>query len=222
MDKSPQELLGKEIGEIVSENYQQCVLTRKSIVYEEELTLPSATRILLTTLTPILKNDNVTHIVGSATDITERKQLKIELKKQANYDQLTGLPNRRRFFKRLESMIVESCRNHTPFALLFLDLDGFKDINDKYGHEAGDEVLVTVGQRIQQSIRQSDTAARMGGDEYSVLIRDIEDKKLIHNIVQQIHKTLQEVMPIGSMNATLMRRLGLQSTLIMVRIVKHY
>ncbi|MBP7085759.1 MAG: PAS domain-containing protein [Enterococcus sp.] len=106
MDKSPQELLGKEMGEIVSENYQQCVLARKSVVYEEELTLPSATRIWLTTLTPILKNDNVTHIVGSATDITERKKLEIELKKQANYDQLTGLPNRRLFFNRLERLIV--------------------------------------------------------------------------------------------------------------------
>lgn len=197
IDKSPQELLGKKMGDTVSENYKKCVIVSKSIVYEEELNLPGGERIWLTTLTPIIEDDEVSHIVGSATDITERKKLEVELEKQANYDKLTGLPNRRLFFERLERLIVESERDNTQFALLFIDLDGFKDINDNYGHEAGDEVLITVGQRIQKCIRKSDTAARMGGDEYSALIRGIKDKKAIRNVVQKIHKGLQEVMHIG-------------------------
>lgn len=197
MNKSPQELLGKEMGDIVSENYKKCVVAGNSISYEEELNLPFGDRIWLTTLTPIIEDDKVSHIVGSATDITERKKLEIELEKQANYDKLTGLPNRRLFFERLERLIVESERDNTQFALLFIDLDGFKDINDNYGHEAGDEVLITAGQRIQKYIRKSDTAARMGGDEYSVLLRGIRDKKEIGNVVQKIHKALQEVMHIG-------------------------
>lgn len=198
MDKSPQELLGKEMGDIVSENYKKCVLASKSIVYEEELNLPGGERIWLTTLTPIIEDDKVSHLVGSATDITEHKKLEIELEKQANYDKLTGLPNRRLFFERLERLIVESERDNTQFALLFIDLDGFKDINDNYGHEAGDEVLITIGQRIQKCIRKSDTVARMGGDEYSALLRGIEDKKAIINVVEKIHKALQEVMHIGN------------------------
>lgn len=183
---------------MVSANYKKCVLASKSIVYEEKLNLPGGERIWLTTLTPIIEDDKVSHIVGSATDIMERKKLEIELEKQANYDKLTGLPNRRLFFERLERLIVESESDRTQFALLFIDLDGFKDINDKYGHEAGDEVLITVGQRIQNCIRKSDTVARMGGDEYSVLLRGVENKKAISNVVQKIHKALQEVMHIGN------------------------
>ncbi|WP_028829869.1 sensor domain-containing diguanylate cyclase [Proteocatella sphenisci] len=197
MNKSPQELLGKEMGDIVSENYKRCVVACNSIAYEEELNLPVGERIWLTTLTPIIEDDKVSHIVGSATDITERKKLEIELEKQANFDKLTGLPNRRLFFERLERLILESERDNTQFALLFIDLDGFKDINDSYGHEAGDEVLISVGQRIQKYIRKSDTAARMGGDEYSVILRGIRDKKEIGNVVQKIHRALQEVMHIG-------------------------
>lgn len=198
MNKTPQELLGKEMGDVVTENYKKCLVSKKSISYEEELSLPAGDRIWLTTLTPIVEADKVTYIVGSATDITERKKLELELEKQANYDNLTGLPNRRLFFEQLERLIVQSERDKAQFALLFIDLDGFKEINDNYGHEVGDRVLITVGKRIEKCIRKADTAARMGGDEYSVLLRDIEDKKTISDIVEKIHKTLQEVMHIGN------------------------
>lgn len=198
MNKSPQELLGKEMGDVVAENYKKCIVSKKSITYEEELSLPGGDRMWLTTLTPIVEEDKVTHVVGSATDITERKKLQLELEKQANYDKLTGLPNRRLFFEQLERLIVQSERDKTQFALLFIDLDGFKGINDNYGHEVGDAVLITVGKRIQQCIRKSDTAARMGGDEYSALLLDVQDKKALSNVVDKIHKTLQEVMHIGN------------------------
>lgn len=196
MNKSPQELLGKEIGDLVANNYRKCLVSKKSITYEEELSLPEGDRIWLTTLTPIVEKDKVSHIVGSSTDITKRKKLEIELVKQANYDKLTGLPNRKNFFERLERQIIESERDNTQFSLLFIDLDGFKDINDNYGHETGDEVLIAVGKRIQKCIRKSDTAARMGGDEYSAILRGIEDKKEIRNVVEKIHKELQEVIHI--------------------------
>lgn len=197
MNKFPQELLGKEMGDIVSENYRKCVVASKSITYEEELNLPGGDRIWLTTLTPIVEEDKMSYIVGSATDITERKKLEMELEKQANYDKLTGLPNRRLFFERLERLILESDRYNMQFALLFIDLDGFKEINDNYGHEVGDEVLITVGKRIQKCIRKSDTAARMGGDEYAALLLDMEDKQATEIVVEKIHKALQEVMHIG-------------------------
>jgi histidinol-phosphatase (PHP family) len=196
-DKTPQELLGKEMGDVVAENYKKCIVSKRDITYEEELSLPAGNHIWLTTLTPIVVDDKVSQIVGSSTDITERKKIEIELEIQANYDNLTGLPNRRMLLERLERVIVESERNHSQFALLYIDLDNFKEINDNYGHAVGDEVLITVGKRIQTCIRKSDIVARMGGDEYSALIRDVEDNMAISYIVEKIHKAVREVMHIG-------------------------
>ncbi len=198
-NKSPQELLGKELGDIVSKNYKKCVISKKRFNYEELLNFPSGEYLWSTTLSPIIEGDRVTHIVGSASDITERKKLELELETFANYDKLTGLPNRRLFFERLDRMVLESERDGHQFVLLFLDLDGFKDINDNYGHAIGDEVLITVGNRLSKCIRKSDTVARMGGDEFTIIIRNNESKKIITEIVHKIHKALQEVITIGDL-----------------------
>lgn len=206
--KTPQELLGAEMGNLVSENYSRCVSEGRSIVYEETLNLPGGKRIWLTTLTPIIEDHCVSHIVGSAMDITERKQLEEELKKQANYDNLTGLPNRKLFFERLETLLAESEEKNTPFALLFLDLDGFKSINDTYGHETGDQVLITAGKRIQRCIGKDDTAARMGGDEYAVLIHSAGDQENVAAVVEKIHHSLKETMFIGSSECRINSSIG--------------
>ena len=208
MNKSPQDLLGNKMGDIVEKNYQKCVDSRKSITYEEELSLPIGERIWLTTLTPIMEDKRVSHIVGSATDITERKKLELKLEKLAYYDKLTGLPNRRLFFERLDRLIVESERDNNQFALLFIDLDGFKEINDNYGHEAGDEVLITAGKRMLKCIRKSDTVARMGGDEFAILIRNTKEKKAINNVVEKIHKTLKEAMYIENNECSIDSSIG--------------
>lgn len=97
-NKTPEDLLGEEVGRMVSENYQTCINKRTSITYEEELDLPAGRRLWRTTLTPIFEEETVINIVGSATDITEQKLLERELEKQANYDKLTDLPNRKLFF----------------------------------------------------------------------------------------------------------------------------
>ncbi len=196
-NKSPYDLLGKEMGDIVSDNYQKCVDNRKSISYEEELSLPGGDRIWETTLTPIFDGDRVAHIVGSANDITERKKLELELQKNANYDKLTELPNRRLFFERLERIVVESRRDNKQFSILFIDLDGFKSVNDTYGHETGDEVLKIVGNRLKEFVRKSDIVARMGGDEFTIILRDIKEKKDLEKLVNKIHQNIKKVMHIG-------------------------
>ncbi len=206
--KSPQELLGKAMGDTVGENYQKCVDSKESITYEEDLNFPVGEGVWLTTLTPIMEGDRVTHIVGSSTDISKRKKLELELEKYANYDKLTGLPNRRLFFERLERMVVENERDNSQFLLLFIDLDGFKDINDQYGHEAGDEVLKIVGNRLLKCIRKSDTAARMGGDEFTMIIRNIEYKKVAERLVNKIHEALQEVMWVGAIECKVNASIG--------------
>lgn len=209
VNQSPQTLLGEDVGNVVAENYRKCVNGRTSITYEEDLDLPGGKFIWLTTLTPIFDGDVITHIVGSAEDITVRKKLELELGKYANCDKLTGLPNRRLFFERLEQIIQECKRDKKSFALLFLDLDGFKAINDVYGHEIGDEVLVAVGKRLSKSIRASDMVARMGGDEFTAIIRNNVDRDAVEVVAGKIHKSISKEIRIGEMSHAVNASIGI-------------
>lgn len=195
-NKEPEEFLGEELGRKLSKNYDMCINKKSSITYEETLELPAGKRIWQTTLTPIFEDEKIINIVGSATDITEQKILEQELEKQANYDKLTDLPNRKLFFERLERIIIENERDQKSFALLFIDLDGFKNINDQYGHHIGDEVLMAIGHRLKANVRKSDTVARMGGDEFTVILRDIQHRDSLEKVVQKIHRHIREDMHI--------------------------
>lgn len=116
----------------------------------------------------------ITHFVGVKEDISELKRLQAELGQMAHSDELTGLPNRALFLDRLDQVIMRAKRHHNRFALLYLDLDGFKSVNDQYGHGIGDEVLKAVADRLITSLRRSDTVARIGGDEFTVIIDDLK------------------------------------------------
>lgn len=163
--KTPSELLGKEASEGVSINYQNCVSNQKSITYEETLHLPAGTRIWSTTFSPIFEEGRITHIVGSAIDITAQKELEKKLEYLARHDALTGLPNRMYLADYLDQ-IIDSL---DKFTLMYLDLNGFKAINDTYGHLAGDEVLKVVAKRIQSANKEYDFACRLGGDEFVII-----------------------------------------------------
>jgi diguanylate cyclase (GGDEF)-like protein/PAS domain S-box-containing protein len=113
--------------------------------------------------------------VAFVRDITELRRLEARMHYQATHDTLTGLVNRWQFGQRLEQAIAESARQGEPFALLLLDLDDFKAINDGYGHAAGDQVLVEVARRLKGALRASDTLARLGGDEFTVLLQPLAD-----------------------------------------------
>src|SRR5665647_3290020 len=115
----------------------------------------------------------VRRLVGSVSDIDQRKVLEEQLRQAALFDAVTGLPNRRLFLDRLSvAMEHPRRRRSAPFAVLFLDLDGFKLINDSLGHLMGDELLRVVGERLREELRSVDTAARFGGDEFAVLLTD--------------------------------------------------
>ena len=109
------------------------------------------------------------HIVTIVEDITDRKALEAALVHRSLHDPLTGLPNRILFSDRLHHALERGRRERTPTSLLGIDLDGFKQINDQYGHPVGDEVLVAVAERLTSVLRASDTAARVGGDEFSIV-----------------------------------------------------
>ncbi|MFW3170345.1 diguanylate cyclase domain-containing protein [Geodermatophilus sp. CPCC 206100] len=114
------------------------------------------------------------HIVAIVEDITERKALEAALVHRSLHDPLTGLPNRILFGDRLRHALERGHRERTPTCLLGIDLDGFKEINDQYGHPVGDQVLVGFAERLRSVLRASDTAARVGGDEFSIVCENSE------------------------------------------------
>lgn len=114
-------------------------------------------------------------VEGIMQDITERKMCELDLQHKATYDVLTGIPNRFLFFDRLNHAVAQAERYGWSGAVLFIDLDGFKPVNDNHGHSTGDRLLRAVAQRIAQRVRSSDTFARLGGDEFAVILTRISD-----------------------------------------------
>ncbi|WP_051286375.1 sensor domain-containing protein [Megalodesulfovibrio gigas] len=110
------------------------------------------------------------YLEGLAEDITERKACELILHQKATLDELTGIPNRYQFMERFEQLLTQSRRLKQPLAVLYIDLDGFKQVNDTHGHHTGDQVLAEVARRLGERVRKSDFAARLGGDEFAVLL----------------------------------------------------
>jgi diguanylate cyclase (GGDEF)-like protein/PAS domain S-box-containing protein len=125
------------------------------------------------------KDGVVTHYVGSGIDITQRKAAEEEIRNLAFYDPLTGLPNRRLLIDRLKHALAASARSGMHGAVLFLDLDNFKTLNDSLGHDVGDLLLQQVAQRLTAAAREGDTIARIGGDEFIVILENLSEKAII-------------------------------------------
>ncbi|WP_440225173.1 EAL domain-containing protein [Dokdonella sp. MW10] len=126
------------------------------------------------------------HYVQVITDITERKRNEQELRYLANYDTLTGLPNRTLLFERLGHAVVRARRGARKVAVLFLDLDRFKHVNDSMGHAAGDRMLKAAGSRLRDHVRDGDTVARIGGDEFNIVLEELTDAIEAERVAQKI------------------------------------
>ena len=133
------------------------------------------------------EHGRATRLVGSLTDVTEARALHDSLRHGALHDGLTGLPNRTLFVDRLTQALTRTARSHEArIALLFLDLDGFKEVNDTLGHLAGDLLLTKLAGRIRERLRKSDTPARLGGDEFAVLLEDVRDADAARRIADDL------------------------------------
>lgn len=134
----------------------------------------------------------------------ERGQLKAELLRAAQYDELTSLPNRRLFHDRLERALARSRRKHINMALLYIDIDDFKNVNDTLGHAAGDVLLQEIARRLEGCVRNTDTVARLGGDEFVVILEEVHGSEDATNVANKIRNTL--VQPFDIDGTTLRTR----------------
>ncbi|WP_430009391.1 EAL domain-containing protein [Methylophaga lonarensis] len=135
-------------------------------------------------------HDEARHYVGLFSDITQSKQQQETLELMAHYDVLTKLPNRVLFADRFSQALAHSKRTDTWLGVCFLDLDNFKPVNDNYGHEVGDQLLVQVARRLDEIVRDEDTISRFGGDEFAILFRDLESYSQCELMLQRIHHAL--------------------------------
>jgi diguanylate cyclase (GGDEF)-like protein/PAS domain S-box-containing protein len=140
----------------------------------------------------LLDDANIAGVVVTARDVTERRRLEAQLAHQAFHDSLTGLANRALFADRVGHALDRGHRRRNLFAVLFVDLDDFKTVNDSLGHAAGDELLVTVARRLERCLRPEDTCARLGGDEFAIMIEGISDLSAAVLVARRILATIGE------------------------------
>ncbi|WAK00502.1 putative bifunctional diguanylate cyclase/phosphodiesterase [Methylobacter sp. YRD-M1] len=202
-NKAMTRLFNMSQNEIVGKNYfdlgvtnaaevhkvlQQVLDTRESHHGEMSLATSDETELIFEYIfAPVINADGyLDAIAGTARNITERKVSEKEAIRSANYDRLTGLANRTYFLEHLDQDIRRSERSGLPIALLFIDLDGFKSVNDREGHDAGDLLLQQVAQRIVGCVRGTDMVARLGGDEFTVILNDVNKVLRVEILAQEM------------------------------------
>jgi diguanylate cyclase (GGDEF)-like protein/PAS domain S-box-containing protein len=167
---------------------------------------------VLGTATPFFDDrGNLAGMIGVSTDISERKALEAELERRASHDPLTGLPNRHTLVDRLGQALLRTKRGKEgrKVGVLFMDLDGFKTINDSLGHEAGDRLLVTVAERLRKRLRPEDVLARFGGDEFAVLLEEVADASETIRVAQRIAESLREPFTVNDHQVNLSTSVGI-------------
>ncbi len=177
-------------GVNIADEFRQALIKNSSIDFEVQSKEHNIWFRLIAD--PVMDQHHQPEMIGAIQDITEKKITHEQLEYQANYDNLTGLPNRALFQDRLELAMTQAKRSNTIIAVLFVDLDNFKDINDNYGHSQGDLVLQEAARRICNCLRASDTVARHSGDEFTVIISNIKDDFVAEKITQNIITALDQ------------------------------
>ncbi|MDB5937218.1 MAG: hypothetical protein JWQ01_4562 [Massilia sp.] len=216
--KTPAELLGNDFRTLCKPFVRDIERQLKSVVvtgktYRGEMhTVPERgeSRTYEYLLVPVFNPaGRCEAVAGSARDVTERKASEDRVRRSANHDFLTDLPNRSLFRERLEHEIKHSARTGLPLALLFIDLDLFKEVNDRLGHAAGDQMLQQVARRICTCVRDTDTVARLGGDEFTVILTDVTLPQHIETIAAEILEELRKPFQLQAGEAAISCSIGI-------------
>lgn len=211
-DAPMEEIVGYEDGKFYDADTaarmreEDLKVLREGVIVESEETnqnlLTGDVQVFMTVKLPLRHADGQIHaLCGISTDISKRKEYEEHYQHMAQFDTLTHLPNRALFNDRLRQALASAQRNKSRLALMFIDLDRFKPVNDNYGHDVGDLLLQQVAQRIQDCLRESDTAARIGGDEFVVLLPLIEKMQDAGKVGEKILAALNQ--PFGIREYTL-------------------
>ena len=167
--------------------------------YEIKVTRKDGTLIWISESSRLFEEDGEFYVEGVIEDVTQRKLCELDLQEKATLDALTGIPNRYLFFDRLEKSISNARRYKEKLALLFIDLDHFKSVNDQFGHHAGDVLLLSVANRLKSRLRSSDTLARLGGDEFCVLLERPVSRDDVKKVAEEFVESLTEEFNIDGM-----------------------
>jgi diguanylate cyclase (GGDEF)-like protein/PAS domain S-box-containing protein len=157
----------------------------------------------------LLSDPGISGILVTLRDITERKSFEAELLRQAFRDTLTGLANRMLFTESVSQALARAQRKESTLAVIFVDLDNFKVVNDSLGHDAGDMLLIIVGERLQAAVRSGDTTARLGGDEFTLLLEDIQDPDEATQVAQRVLAELRRPILLGTREVFVSASIGI-------------
>ena len=183
-----------------------------SAEFEFQLRCNNEIRVFSSCFIPIEENKNkIHHIVGITQDITERKHSEEELYHQANYDLLTNLPNRSHFTDSVRHALLQARRRRHGLALLFIDLDNFKPINDTYGHAMGDTLLQQVSATIKNSLRKEDLTCRFGGDEFIILLPSIAKRNNAAVVAEKVLRCIQQPIKLANQQLSISASIGIST-----------
>lgn len=214
-----QELAGKTYGDLTPTQWhamesriveEQILARGHSDIYEKEYLRKDGTVFPVELRTYLLRDDEgrATGMWAIVRDISERKAAEARIASLAYYDPLTGLPNRTLFSDRLQQALAKARRDNGRAALLFVDLDKFKPVNDTYGHAVGDQLLKQIARHIQSCMRASDSVSRIGGDEFVVLLPELKSVDDAIGVADKIHQVLREPMTVGDYRLEISSSIG--------------
>ncbi len=222
---SYEEIMGKSVYMLYPENALEKIKHMRELVLQngtckDEITkiTKSGTLIQTDVTLSLLKNENgeVIGVIGFSQDITQKKEVENKLQKQtellnhqAYHDQLTNLPNRILFDDRLEQSIANSKRHDESFALLFIDLDNFKEINDTLGHNIGDKVLQLIAKKLSTCVRMEDSLSRLGGDEFTIILQNIKTPIAAAEVAQKLLDIINTKLTVNNHEIYLSASIGI-------------
>jgi diguanylate cyclase (GGDEF)-like protein/PAS domain S-box-containing protein len=197
----------EDVQRVISETRQ---LSQEGVDHDYRLVLSdNSIRWVHSRTFPVKDSTGVQRVVGIMDDITNRKQADLRLFQLAHYDALTSLPNRTLFYESLRKLIKQAEMNHRMVSVLFLDIDNFKNINDKLGHALGDELLCQFSLRLSECLRITDMVARLGGDEFGCILVTTDSSGDAGVVASKIRETLRQPFNLGGHQATITASIGI-------------